>query len=194
MAYKQHFIEWFSGSSLPSYWTAKTWETGGALSMADEVDGGLDILSSSPTGKSGITFGDKRQYAHDGSAYVMVSKLTGQANNYAYMGMGDGSDMAGGAGIDGYGYTMPISGNFTTWSGDNSSWSNTSGSIASDVIFHVFYGIVDATDIKTYIDGVLDVTKTTNRPTVKLQPCCEHRKTTTTSNSIRIRYMECYNT
>ena len=67
MAYKQHFIEWFSGKQLPSYWTTTT--GGASIIMNDDVDGGLKLYTTSTGTNSNFTmnFNNKRQYSHTGS-------------------------------------------------------------------------------------------------------------------------------
>ena len=47
MAYKQHFIEWFSGKQLPSYWTKVDISGTNTFAMVDSVDGGFQITSGS---------------------------------------------------------------------------------------------------------------------------------------------------
>ena len=48
---KQHFIEWFSGKQLPSYWNV-TAGGNGSTSMADEINGGLKLTTSSSSSDS----------------------------------------------------------------------------------------------------------------------------------------------
>ena len=73
MAYKQHFIEWFSGKSLPSYWGST-----GTVAMSDEVDGGLKLSNSGGTnGKLGfgVTTDTGAVYSHTGCKMISVAKV-----------------------------------------------------------------------------------------------------------------------
>ena len=51
-----------------------------------------------------------------------------------------------------------------------------------------------ASNIKMYIDGVLDVTKTTNRPGAALQPSFDVLTRDSSTNGSLTRYIEAYNT
>ncbi len=87
MAYKQHFIEWFSGKQLPSYWNVNTNST---VAMADEVDGGIKPETISDAASAGANvfaaatsifakddygeaIGTLRQKAQENSYLVMKS-------------------------------------------------------------------------------------------------------------------------
>ena len=193
MAYKQHFIEWFSGKQLPSYWT-QTQSGTGTYEMADEVDGGFTIYpASSNTNYSNINFNDIRQYAHNASCFIITWKMatfTGGASNIQMQsGKTDWN-------TDLYGTRLWSASDthFELRSADASTVSETASDVVIDNNYHAWKFLIDGSDCKLTLDGVLKVTKTTNRPTVKLEPVCMVWNENGNRDKIHIRYMECYNT
>jgi hypothetical protein len=84
---KQHFWDYFSGSTLNSRWTTSNIVGTGTFGMADEVDGGFSIKAGATTGNaSGIEFNDIRQYAHDGSVNIAVWKRVADTATDVYTG------------------------------------------------------------------------------------------------------------
>jgi len=91
---KTHFVEWFCGDNLDD----KRWVTGtsgtSVFAMSDSIDGGFSLKTGGVNGnKSWIDFGgnDVRQFANNGSACIVVSKLV--STNYGYMEVGmNGND------------------------------------------------------------------------------------------------------
>ena len=75
MAYKQHFIEWFSGKQLPSYWNVNTNST---VAMADEVDGGIKLTKSTANGSwATLSFSNyKRPFSNTGCVMHQVFKAS----------------------------------------------------------------------------------------------------------------------
>ena len=187
MAYKQHFIEWFSGKSLPSYWTGAGT---GSTSMSDSVDGGLQVTTGTGAyNEYAIDFNTIRQYAHDGSVLIAVAKLSSTASaiyDVALWGT------TGGFARVFYDSTTDTYFELSTYDGTTST--STASSIAIDTAWHVHKIETGASDIKLTIDGVLQVTKTTNRPTTKMEPFVRATTRTTAAKTISVRYMECYNT
>ena len=84
---------------------------------------------------------------------------------------------------------------FFLGTGDNSSSSNTAGDVDNDTAWHSYKITCGSADILLTIDGVLDITKTTNRPTLKMQPFVEGQSFGSTgARKISVRYMEALNT
>ena len=192
MAYKQHFIEWFSGKSLPSYWNETTTGTS-SVSMADEVDGGLKLVAWGGSNNEYVLldFASKRQYAHLGSKFIAVVKpIIATDGGYHWFGAGLGSATYDSNSLMFWAHTSNANYGFyrqgyTTWSSvpKDNDWHSTEieSAVASDTI---------------KIDGVLEVTTTDYRPSTNLQPILRvhHGYANGSVSNGYIRYMECYNT
>jgi hypothetical protein len=196
MAYKQHFIEWFSGKQIPSYWN-----TSGTVAMADEVDGGVNILTG--TGNyagAGINFTLKRQYSATGSHFISVHRF----NQSGTLSHNSGVGMCRENRFDSGGeQAVILISNASGWSNFGCrtydsvpSGGATEGSIPVDTSYHSFKLELGTSDVKSYIDGVLDVTRTSSLPSNSLMPCYGLQKLTGTGTAIsyNINYCEAYNT
>jgi len=193
MAYKQHFIEWFSGKQLPSYWTTRNHVGTATFRMSDSVDGGFEIVTSTTSNSAhSIDFNSKRQYDHVNSVAIAVISISALTISQVRAGLTNTT----GLNLD-YAYSgfrASSSANFSINTADGSTTSVTAGSIVADTNFHSLKTECGSANIKMYVDGVLDVTKTTNRPTAKMQPVfIATNDSGTSSRTARIRYMECYN-
>ena len=189
MAYKQHFIEWFSGKQIPSYWSQVG---GGTFAMSDEVDGGMKLLTTASTSnKTQLTFGNKRQYSPTASEIIVnFRRLTG-SGGMAQSGLfglgGDATEHAFWRDLESTTYK-------TLKTGDASTNSGTASDVAVDLVLTNYKINYNTTDIKAYINGVLKVTKTTNRPTVRLQPIVWAQNSSAVARGGEFTYLECYNT
>jgi hypothetical protein len=199
MAYKQHFIEWFSGKQLPSYWTQVNSSGTGTFTMEDSVDGGFSVIAQSGGYNfSFIYFNNKRQYAHNNSTAIYASKFSVTSGiSYGWVGLtndGNGGITASHSAMMGKN-SSEAGTNFGVYTRDGTTASQTLGSVAQDTSYHTFKGVLDGTDYKFYLDGVLEVTKTTNLPTVKMQPTIVSWDNNA-GNPVKINtlYCEAYNT
>jgi hypothetical protein len=192
---KQHFVEWFSGSALDSIWTVNISGSGSAT-MQDVVNGGLRILFSTGTNNStDIDFGDKRQYAHDGSVFISVCATNmdyTQTNHFCDIGFTSPTFRSS---------TRNVAINYHTGEtfirvrSNSGATSYSDTSVTADNTKRVVKLELDGTDIKAHIDGVLEVTKTTNLPDTKMQPFAQAwHGTGGVASGIDVNYMECYNT
>tara|TARA_B110000438_G_C15659380_1_gene583174 strand:- start:373 stop:951 length:579 start_codon:yes stop_codon:yes gene_type:complete len=192
MAYKQHFIEWFSGKQLPSYWNVTTTGTSTGV-MSDEIDGGfkLNAWGGANNQYVSLTFSNKRQYAHLGSKFIAVVKANISTNGEAHWFVTglmsndyNSNSLAFHAHTSNANYGFYRSG-YTLWSSvpKDSNWHSTEieSAVASDTM---------------KIDGVLEATSTAYRPTVALQPMAFawHGYANGTTADGSLRYMEAYNT
>jgi len=197
MAYKQHFIEWFSGKSLPSYWNTTNVTGTGTFAMNDSVDGGFSISSgANANDESYINFNNKRQFSPTGSVIIFVSKKF-------FTGGSDGIEMGG------------LRSNITNSNADNALLENSSGgseipnlrtsdgssttkaasTATGDTSFHAWSITCGSSNIILSEDGVTEVTKTTNRPRIPMQPFYGVLNSSVSgADVVNIRYMECYNT
>ena len=198
MAYKQHFIEWFSGKQLPSYWTQRNIIGTGTFAMVDEVDGGFKISHDSAVNDSSqIDFGNIRQYAEDGSVYIGVVKKSSTGGSdvavyHGFTGNITGTGMQSAMVEDSsYGDAVLRTGGVSA----SSTQPQTSPTINTGTAWHTHQITCGSANVKLNIDGVLKVTKTSDPPTIPMQPFAKSYNTASTgADSIQVRYMECYNT
>ena len=191
--FTQRVVENFSGSALDTdRWTFRNITGTGAGAMGDSVDGGYEIKpSTGATDQSQIDFNNKRQYSPTGCAMISVAKSIGVSPNHHVLGLIND-------------YTLNIStaqtnsiiidtsgGVFRALSGDGTTWSSAGTVIPIDTNFHTFKVEASSSNILYYADGLLRITKTTNRPTLPLQPRFVARYA---SSTLSIRYAEAYNT
>mgnify|MGYP003678116560 FL=1 len=190
----QHFWDWFSGDSLNSRWRENNITHTGIFAMADEVDGGFSIKTSATSGsRQSIGFGNIRPYAHDGSVCIFVFKRTTDTSFSGYTGLK--YDDSNSSLLDSAVISQSTSfTNIGLYTGDASAASNTQGSTPRDTAYHSHKIECGSANIIATLDGVTDVTKTTNRPTKAIQPYFLSAVDTATANDIRVRYCEAYNT
>lgn len=188
-----HFVEWFSGDALDSIWTQNA-AVGIAFNMVDEIDGGLELIGTATNTTGSINFNDKRHYAHDGSIIIGVFRgVTSTANTIIKFGLASGGFIGNDYAVVEYFATTEA--NFNLETKDGTTISQTSSGVTRDTSFHSHKIECASANIKLTIDGVLKVTKTTNRPTTALQPLLFLDNNNTGSGKAgRITYLEAFNT
>ena len=201
MAYKQHFIEWFSGKQLPSYWYTET-GSGGTMAMSDEVDGGFQFNTSTTSGSyCTLAFHPARFIAPNGSVMNMVLKANSTSNTGCSMGLSDtrGSRTwwCGFHGDTGTGNYSPNV-NWTFGTAGNASVTYTASTVALDTIKHHHQLETKSTSCDYSIDGTLQNTRTSNIPAAcptGLMPQHEvHLSGSTTASRYNLIFEEIYNT
>ena len=202
---KQHFWDWFSSSTLNSRWTERNGISGdGTVStsyavMADEVNGGVKISSNTGTwGKTALSFNGKRQFDATASVMIFNGRRTGHSVGYNITGLSDHVLIWDNApqevGIKNY--SEDSSYKVITSDGTQQSETDFNPTVAIDTNFHNFQIVNTSTSNSGYIDGVLGLSKTTNRPTGKVQPqMLAMTKYAEQASAInQIYYIEVYNT
>ena len=195
---KQHFVEWFSGKELGHYWTQTNVTGTGTFAINNSVDGGFSISSGANVNdESYINFNNKRQFSPTGSVIIFVSKKF-------FTGGSDGIEMGGlRSNITNSNVNNALLENSSGGSeipnlrtSDSSASSTTSASSASgDTSFHAWSITCGSSNIILSEDGITEVTKTTNRPTISMQPFYGVLNSSVSgADVVNIRYMECYNT
>ena len=198
MAYKQHFIEWFSGkggTNKPNFaWQADNSGTATGA-MSDSIDGGFAISTGATNGSRGfIGFNQKWQFSPTGSVIVAVMKHGSVTGGESYTGLQDGTNSGSGKGAWSYVndawkgaffnlYTVGASG--ATW---------TDSGVTSDTNWHTHKIELTSSQVSLKIDDVLSSTSDTNLPAVALQPSVGINTTSSANRTLNIRYMEVYNT
>ena len=181
MAYKQHFIEWFSGKQIPSYWSQ---QGSGTPSMVDEVDEGFQFISTG--GDSYMSFNNIRPFNPTGSVIIVNAKRT--ASNGLRTGL-RGNNGTSNTQVA-YVNEWSSNSNLVLRTGDASSDSDaTSTSLVPNTNWNNYKIECTSSQINLSVNGVLDIEKTSNRPTIGLQPFAGGYNSTS-----RFRYLECYNT
>jgi hypothetical protein len=191
---KQHFVEWFSGKQLPSYWTfTDEIGVGGSGAMSDSVDGGYVITPAGVLDANSINFNDKRQYAHNGSVVIAVIQKVDVGGRYR-VGFGDDGNLSSNT------INKASSNDVSTFiyleTANGTSSSDTDSDItANTTTAHVHKIETKTSSVELSLDGILKVTITGNIPLLKMQPAFFVRGGGGAGNQKSlIRYMECYNT
>lgn len=193
--YEQHFIEWFSGKQIPSYWTTSQGSgSGGYATMTDVVDGGLEV--SSGTGSNNnfyILFSNsKTPFIHTGCTQIAVWKdiVSSTPKN-----VGCGFSATGGTGNNSCFFkAAPSIGSVFQCATRQTSSTHTGSSVTLDTEYHTFKMDLKSASIDYYIEDVLEVTRTTQLPIASLSPLAYGDDSASPSAKMRIKYMECFNT
>lgn len=195
---KQRFVEWFSGDDIDLIWNKRTQQGDpGVFGMVDAVDEGFFVRSGSPDNShAGIDFNAIRHYSETACEIIGVCRIT--TTPQVWFAMGGINDANQKLNISTFHsaifHVEDGNTNFVLRTGDASTNSDTAGSVAKDTSFHVGKVICGSANIKLDIDGVLDVTKTTNRPGARLQPIYQVATQDPGTREGHIRYLEAYNT
>lgn len=188
---KQHFVEWFSGDDLDTIWT--TVETGaGSGAMDDAIDGGYKLTTGAVLNNNrNITFNTIKHYSETASIIILVTKLTNLSNALQQDGFLETTAFNHYVLSNNDSAATP---NYELISKDGTTPSAQQGSIARDTNFHVKKITLTSTNLLLTIDGILDVTKTTNRPATRLQPIFRVFTRGAAARTGHIRYLEAFNT
>jgi len=194
---KQHFWEYFSGATLNSRWTQTNVTGTGTFAMSDEVNGGFKITAPSGGGNPTIAISfhgssPVRQYAPDGSVYIVVAKASSTTSAIFKMGLKNVGN-SDNFNLD----SASVFNNHTNYSlrtGDGSNNTEADGSVPKDASWHIHKLVLGSSGVDLLIDGVQQVTNTTNLPDTDLLPQAQIVSTNSDAKSLSIRYMECYNT
>lgn len=191
---KQRVVDNFDGDSLNERWTEHIQFSSPTFAMSDAVDEGFKIsVNAVSAAEGGIFFNNIRQYSAIASIIIGEIKAVQSTDIKSAIGMFDDNVgaivdfMFAGALTDGQTNYIIRTGN----SGGNST---SASSIALDTIFHNHKVELASADSKYTIDGILEVTKTTDLPTGNLQPTFYVRNFAAVAKDGLIRYLEAFNT
>lgn len=199
MAYKQHFIDWFSGKTGASYWNiVNPSGSGASLVGKDEVNGGMIMTSGTGSNNNGFCgFNGKNQFSRSGFVQIAVWRLdptsNGHSFNQAQCGMAsqtndNGQDCAHWMIRNAQTYIE-----YRTRSGSTGSFISTT--VARDTNFH--HTKIEAKSASSYefsVDYSLEATVTSNLPQSDLSPFMKADDSAQVPSVLGIKYMECYNT
>lgn len=185
-----HFVEWFSGSLLDTIWNlTSNAGTGITATMFDGIDGGLGISSTSVS-EGTLNFNQKRHYDPTGSIILCIAKQ--DAVNYDAS-LGFSNSNAGAAALQQVSFHFNNSNTFMKAQSAAGGINEVDTSVNNDFLEHSFKIECGSADLKYTIDGVLDITKTTNRPTASLQPVIQF-SSSNGAGLMHLRYLEVFNT
>lgn len=189
---KQRVVENFSGDALDTdRWTTNNHNGTNTFTMDDSTDGGFKITTAGADGNAGsINFNNKRQYSPTGSTILSSVKLSSTSTLNAQAGL---VNVVGNVTTSQVATFRTSSSYFALFTAGGS-FSATDSSISKDTNYHTHKIECGSSDVKYTIDGSLEITKTTNRPTVKLQPYFFTRADTASAKTGHINYLEAYNT
>jgi len=190
----QHMVEWFTGKSLNTdRWTYLNVTGGGSGAMANSIDGGYAITTTSSNKESNITFNDIRQYSQTGSVTIWVAQSNNTSGTDVHLGLSNDALSASYIATDHQANWELDGSNQYLLTSDGSSASRTPISSGTATGSGFRNGKVEckSTNLQLTVDGVLEVTKTSNRPNAVMQPKFSVYGSTKTAS---VRYCEAYNT
>lgn len=190
---KQRFWDWFSGNAVRNIWTANA--TGASTATIDDtVGGGLLLTTGSTNGnRLELTFGDIKPFSHTGSVALGIMKLSTTSSIASRIGFISGL-LVGDTSHSWITFDTALSATNYVFSTLDTSVSDTTGSVAADTNPHSFKIENTGSNSKSYIDGVLDVTKTTSLPDEQMEPHLSTQAKSAASRTGNFRYYEAYNT
>ena len=194
---KQHFWEYFSGATLNSRWTQRNVTLTGTFGISDSVDDGMFIsTNSSVTSIQHLDFNEIRPFSNVGSVFIGVAKrVTATSESAVRIGLWD--LITDGTGNKALSMNRTDETNYkleTSNAGTQSS-SNTDTPIPIDTNWHVHKIETSTPNVKLTMDGILEVTKTTDKPATNLMPVLQVAGWSGAGvRTMNCRYVECYNT
>jgi len=188
---KQRVVERFDGNDVDERWTERLLVGCPTFQMEDTADQGFSIETNAGGNPVGaIDFNNIRQYSASGSVYIAVSRREGVASYWT----GGVAGTCYAVTCHRVAYQTISSLSFMRLSTSDGTESSTNSVVADDDQFHISkIEIPDSTSVNLYVDGPLDITKTTDHPSDKLQPFFRHGAQGACLINSRIRYMEVYN-
>ena len=191
---KQRFVEYFSGKQHPSYWTLTQIVATCTATISNSVDGGMLFQTDSGSGSPSacLTFNNKRQYNPSGFRFISICQKND--DNLGIKG-GIGNDKV----VNPSHHALMIEGSLASYktlaTKDGSTGTETASTIPLSQAAFVYDIEGTSSNVTLGINGSLEVTKTTNRPTAACQPFLYiQSRSTAAVKDYNIRYVECFNT
>lgn len=189
---KTKFWDWFDGDDLRSWWTKTNTAGVGTFAMVDAVDEGFSITCGTASNDgSNIDMNNINHYSAISTIVISVfRRVTATAASIQQVTANDNTTFTHyGLIADDTDFT-----NYVMITRDGTTQSNQEATFARDAAFHSHKMEFGSANVKATIDGGLEITKTTNRPTADLQPVFRIFARGTGGKEGRIRYMEAYST
>jgi hypothetical protein len=194
----QHFVDKFDGDILDSNrWTfINIFGAAGSSSMLDGINNGFQITSGAAiNARSGIKFGDIRQYDNDGSRIIQYSKAISGTANIMNGGLSATSQVdAGSSNMNGIAYRrITTTGFYDFFTSNGATATAISTSVAIDLLQHRFQLDITSTAGYISIDGILEGTITLTLPTSGMQPFFASFTAAANAAVASIQYCEAFN-
>jgi len=192
---KQHMWCWFDGKCLQARWTTTNFAGCSTFQMNDVIDGGFEIVTGSSTNNGGdIAYNDINHYDDDSSTHLAVIKADGSSASVDVMqGVSNIRTLAGHYSLVGVKDSISMC-NFSNVTRDGATASGTATCVALDTVFHLHQLVLNACNNEYTIDGgCVDLTDTTNLPSLILQPSFLIITRTNGIKTGAVRYMESFN-
>lgn len=188
---KQHFLEWFSGQAIDSIWTLTESGTGTGI-MDDAVNEGWKYTTGAFNTNNGkLEFNGIGHYLETACVVIWVARTEETAlyiSNWGLVNAVALNHLAYWAG------DPNTNANWHVWTKDGASDSNTASDVADDTNFHNFKIEMNSSNCLGTLDGILKVTKSTNRPAAALEPFFRMQTRTGAAKTAHVRFCEAYNT
>jgi len=191
-------VERFTGDTIDERWSTYNLAGGpaGLATMSDSIDGGLNIDTNDTDSNLlfGISFNNIRHYSPTASKLICIFRQNTDNVNYSSIVSLDEDSSLGTAGFIHVGQNTAANASFyMIRSDDGTSESNTATSVALDTSYHKHEVETFSTSIQYSIDGLIRITKGTNRPTLKLAPALFVQNLEATAHDADYLYLEVYN-
>ena len=188
---KTKFWDWFDGDSLKSWWTLTHKAGSGSGAMNDAVDGGYRITTGSTSSDNSIIdFNSINHYASNASMFIGVFAPVESTSRLTHVGMDDSNSFGE--------YSFIENDTSDTFIGlktrDGVTTTQIDSTVAIDEVYHNHRIVLGSASHNLFMDGTLEVAKTTNLPTADLQPAFRIFTRTSASRSIDCLRCEVYNT
>lgn len=182
----------FVGKGLDTnVWRANIIVGTGTFQIVDGSDEGLSgTTSGAANDRQVLDFADKRQFSHNSSEIISVSRRVTASTSVILCGLT--KDQTGAEEAYVADFAADTFKKLTTAGASVQSITNTD--VAVDTVFHKYKIVLSASDCKLYIDGVLKVTKTTNLPTSAMQPVLYVQTTAASVGEARWKFFEAKHT
>jgi len=192
---KQHFWEWFSGTSLNSkrWYTHSTGGGNSGASMYDAVNGGVRLRAENVDAHCSIALNFIQQFSPTSSSVIWVGERT-SGNLECMWGLGDNSIWTNASDValwenygDGQTYLRGVS-------NDGGGSSASDSDVAVNVTLNCLKIDLSSSNLIYYYNGVSKITKTSDRPTTKLEPLFDSTNKSGSTRDAKATYCEAWNT
>lgn len=193
---KMHVNEYFSGDpQLNATWTASQISGSNSLGIADGLDGGFSITTAVLTNaRASINFNNFNQYTHNSSVFIAVAKNTSAlTNDETNTGLSSTNDIFTAATGQNVFARFSASVVIRLGSSDGTTFSTDDAITLSGNTYRGIHIETGTANLKLKVNGGLEVTKTTDRPSVALQPIFHVRASAAVASRGQIHYLEVFN-
>ena len=205
----QHFVEDFSGNTLDTFRWGVATDTGGSVSMGDEINGGVALTTTTAAySRSGIgwcpdhtgtdQYMTPLHYSQTGSVIHVISRVAGSTSYANASGFGFMEKFSDGSGRNTACMMLGAVAYFrlrTCNSSGTQTSPDTDVSTADRFTNHLWTTECRATSVDLSCNGVFKVTSTTNLPSSGLAPCCGVQNSNAGAVTTNyVTYIEAYNT